>query len=285
MEAFAFLLEQTEDVEIGEGAIVDIVRHSPEPEEVLELLLSHGVQIEITEKILIAAAGHSDRHGHILKFLLEQGSDINITENVIKAAALSRQEKNLLVLSAHCKIAEIPARWLNLARLSRAVCHAMDHHVDYDQDADYGIEMVKELLAQGVEPDVADTDGRTMLSHAVRGGHELVVQALLSAEANPNHQDKQGVVVTLIEAAAKGYCEIVKILLSHGANPNLEDRRRRTPLSEAARVGHYTKVEILLDKGALSHVRDEWGNTPGSLAKYNGFIRIFRLLERRRNRS
>ncbi len=56
MESFVFLLEQTQDFEIGEGVVIEIILSCPQPGEQLELLISRGVEIEVTENILKAAA-------------------------------------------------------------------------------------------------------------------------------------------------------------------------------------------------------------------------------------
>ncbi|KAF6233495.1 hypothetical protein HO173_008427 [Letharia columbiana] len=158
----------------------------------------------------------------------------------------------LQVLSQHCGLAEVPKKWLDLARLHDTVDSypggSLDSYVRLTRFTDLKIDLVKELLAQGVEPDVPDGRGQTPLMHAAVLGNILTVQALLSADASPSSKDRQG----------------------------------RTPLFFAAFGGHYGIVEILLDLGVSIDLGDTKGDTPTTMATRRGHMRVFRLLERRR---
>lgn len=172
MEIFSFLLDQTENYEIGEGATMDIIVYNGRSNEVLELLLSRSVRIKITEKVLIVAAASPHNDGQWLKLMLQQGNDANVTEDVFKAAAVSGSVKNLHMLSAYCKMAETSQKWLNLGHLHRVVVGVAN--------PDDGLELVQELLAQGVELEAPDDQGKTLLFHAAYQGYETIVQTLLS---------------------------------------------------------------------------------------------------------
>ena len=99
------------------------------------------------------------------------------------------------------------------------------------------------LLSRGLNPDVADRQGRTPLHEAVAGytgnsvyRNDAVLLTLLTNRANPNAQDNQGLTPLHVAFETKRanptyYVEhVVPLLLTHGARPNLRDREGRTPM-------------------------------------------------------
>ncbi|CAG7731836.1 unnamed protein product [Allacma fusca] len=90
------------------------------------------------------------------------------------------------------------------------------------------VEEVRELLAAGVDPDVANEDGLTALHQCCIDDNE----------------------------------EMLKLLLEFGANVNAEDSERWTPLHAASTCGHLHLVKLLIASGAnLLSVNAE-GNMP-----------------------
>jgi tetratricopeptide (TPR) repeat protein len=94
---------------------------------------------------------------------------------------------------------------------------------------------IKQLLAQGANPNKVGSDYATPLSEAAWGGQFAIVEELLSRGANPNvyslarnnHGKIQGrtflaqpFATPIYWAAIKGYTNIVQILLQNGANQN-----------------------------------------------------------------
>ncbi|HVU15316.1 MAG TPA: ankyrin repeat domain-containing protein [Candidatus Didemnitutus sp.] len=103
--------------------------------------------------------------------------------------------------------------------------------------------VVRNLLLEAVDPNVADEYGRTALSHASGMGHVAVVDALLAAGAwvDP-HEDYDTRETPLMTAASKGHLDIVKKFLAAGANPSFHSGvSQRTAESYARNNGH---VEI-----------------------------------------
>ena len=268
LEVFVFFLDRIKDIEIGEVGITAIITNNSYPEEIFELLCGRGLRVKATETVLKAAAYEESG---MLRMLLQQDDCANVTEDVFAAAATSGSKKSLRALSAYCKMAQPPQKWLNLARLLRVVTN----HEAVDDNMD----LVKELLSQGVELDFPDSLGSTVLSHAIRHSSLSVVQALLSAGANPNLQDKKGE-TPLDKAVSRCSYQLVKELLSYGANPNLKNHWGYTPLFTAASRGHYGITELLLNKGALSNVTSWLGETPSEFAMLFGKLHISRLLDR-----
>ncbi|XP_062525122.1 ankyrin repeat domain-containing protein 17 isoform X10 [Bombyx mori] len=129
-----------------------------------------------------------------------------------------------------------------------------------------------------------DVDGETDSNHdtaltlACAGGHEDLVELLLSRGADIEHRDKKGF-TPLILAATAGHEKIVEILLNHGADIEAQSERTKdTPLSLACSGGRYEVVELILSHGANKEHRNVSDYTPLSLAASGGYVNIIRLL-------
>lgn len=252
-ENLGFLVDEVEDVVVGPEALVSIVRNGLESVRLLNLLIDRGIELHITHDVLETAAGGNFRDARsLMTCLLARSDKIMLSDELFRAAAGSGGVGIFQVLSTHCGLAEVPNKWLDLARLHDAIDSSPSGSIDYNgrptRDTDLKLNLVEELLAKGVAPDVPDGRGQTPCMHAAGLGNILILQALLSAGANSNAKDRQG----------------------------------RTPLFFAAYGGHYSIVEILLDLGIPTHLKNENGDTAASIAKDNGHIRVLRLLERRR---
>lgn len=287
VENLRFLLDEVKGIVVGPEALISITRKGFDEVPLLNLLIDRGICFRVTRDVLQAAAENHRDDRALMTILLERSDKTMLDEEIFKAAAGSGAVGILQVLSEHSGLAEVPKKWLDLARLHDAVDSSpngsIDHRVRPTRDIDLELDPIKRSLAQGVEPDVPDGRGQTPLIHAAILGNILTVKALLSAGANANSQDRQGR-TPLFFAASGRHDGIVEILLAlpAGANPNAKDGRGETPLFFAASGGHYRVVERLLDPGVQTHLEDEDDDTPGSIAKSKGHMRVFRLLERRR---
>lgn len=241
-----FFLHEIENIVIGPETLIRTATKGQEPAVLLKFLLDYGVNMQITQEVLQAVAGSIDDDSSVMRLLLERNDKIELTDEIFKAAAASGSRMTLEVLSNHRGMAEIPRRWLDLACLWDGVHSGSSDssyvHFPRPSGGDLDLDVVMELLDQGVEPDVQDGDGLTPLFHAAVSGNIRTVRALLSAGA----------------------------------------KRGATPMFFVAWGGHYAVVEMLLDLGVPSHLEDEHGQTPASIAKNHGHIKVFKLLERRR---
>ena len=248
-----FFLDKIENIVIGPEILIIIAKKAQQPALLLNFLIDNGVKLQFTGEILQAAAKSTICYqSSLMTFLLERSDKIELTDEIFKAVAASGRRTTLEVLSKYCGMTEIPRMWLDLACLHDAVysCYSDSSYSHFPEPGgdDLNLDMVMELLGRGVEPDVPNGNGLYPLFHAAVLGNILTVQALLSAGANPNSVGK------------------------HGA----------TPLFFAAWGGYYAIVELLLDLGVPTHLEDEQGQTPASLAKSHGHMKVFKLLERRR---
>ena len=249
-EAFKIFLDQVKDLDLTPKAIINIARRGNDSVPLLEVLIDHGAIVQITREILQAAA--TSEEPALITFLLERSDGIELTDDIFRAAAGMGNEEVLQVLSKYCDLADVSEKWLDIVRLHEALCahHETLKYIVHAKFAvtDLRLDVIEELIGRGVELDTPDVEGNTPLYFAVYHNSVLTVQALLSAGADPSRMNEAG----------------------------------RTPLHFAARAGCFAIVEILLDLGVPTHVEDEDGETPGSLAKDNGHIKLFRLLERRK---
>ena len=95
--------------------------------------------------------------------------------------------------------------------------------------SDMKLPRLRELLAEGVDPNIADPWGRTALQLAVRYAYQgeaeslEAVRILLHAGADINSADENGC-TPLAYAALYGYAKLLKHLIAEGAevNPRFE---------------------------------------------------------------
>jgi FOG: Ankyrin repeat len=149
----------------------------------------------------------------------------------------------------------------------------------------YGLNnLVKELLtiAQDIDPDQRDNEGRTPLSYAAEDGHTEVVKTLLrEGRVDAERHDKFGQ-TALSLAASQGHTEVVKTLLREGrVDAERRDKIGLTALSLAAFRGHTEVVKTLLREGRVdAERRDNFGLTALSLAAENGHTEVVKTLLR-----
>jgi len=128
------------------------------------------------------------------------------------------------------------------------------------------------LLAHGSDVNEVDLEIKlTALHLAAIGGHEAVVEALLSWGAILDPQGHEGATPLLI-AANKGHTDICGLLLARGSDVNqMEPTTKMTALHCAAFGGHEAVVEALLSWGAIVDPA-LGGTTPLYFACRNGHL-------------
>ena len=123
-----------------------------------------------------------------------------------------------------------------------------------------------------------DSNHDTALTLACAGGHEELVNLLISRGANIEHRDKKGF-TPLILAATAGHDKVCEILLDHNADIEAQSERTKdTPLSLACSGGRYEVVEVLLRRNANKEHRNVSDYTPLALAASGGYVNIIKLL-------
>lgn len=120
---------------------------------------------------------------------------------------------------------------------------------------------VRELLAEGVDPNGLNTGGLGALHRAAWPGHTEVVPVLIEGGADPNQPSNSGATPLLI-AVANARDAFIELLAGLGGDVNQGDNHGLTPLDKAAQGGHVETVRLLLRLGANPRQSDEHGWTP-----------------------
>lgn len=106
------------------------------------------------------------------------------------------------------------------------------------------------------DPNYRDNDGDSILYAACCWGSPAVVQALLSAGADPSVAGPSG--SPLYIAAGLGDVTIVEMLLDHGARVDVggpgTGGYRATPLNAAIRYRQFEVARLLVDRGASPNI-------------------------------
>ncbi|MBT4921824.1 MAG: ankyrin repeat domain-containing protein [Rickettsiales bacterium] len=141
------------------------------------------------------------------------------------------------------------------------------------------VEIVKLLLAKGVDVKPSSRGGTTPLDAASIEGYAKIVELLLAsgAEINPGIP---GIEKTPLYLASQlGHVAVVKLLIRGGADANRADRGGATPLMMAAEEGHEEVVELLICGGAhINQTRIFDDVTPLHLASQLGHVAIVESL-------
>lgn len=122
---------------------------------------------------------------------------------------------------------------------------------------------VRMLIRAGADVGLANRYGISPLWLASENGHQIVVEALLVAGADPNTtRADSGETVAMI-AARGGHTGALLQLIAHGADLNRQDAvRHQTALMWAAAEGHPETVHLLAHAGADLEARSSTGITP-----------------------
>lgn len=130
---------------------------------------------------------------------------------------------------------------------------------------------VRELLAEGADPNAAHGDGMTGLHWAAFNGDPEVAGLLVASGAALEARTRLGAHRPLHVAAQEGHGEVVELLLKAGADVSPLTTTGATPLHFAAASGDLPSVLALLDHGAAVDVQEpEWGQTPLHFAAARG---------------
>ena len=106
------------------------------------------------------------------------------------------------------------------------------------------VRVMRRLLADGADPDVATADGNRALMYAAIVGSADAIALLLDAGAAVNARSGDGS-SALMKAALWGHPGVVATLLAHGADATLQDTGRWTALSLALQQAHSEVITLL----------------------------------------
>jgi ankyrin repeat protein len=240
-------------------------------EKIAELLLSNGAEVNDDPRkaaTLLTFAAECGLRNLAEKVLAKGNADIN--------AWVDYSEYNPL-------LAAISSGQTDIAEMliaARADVNIRDHlsgdttlHIAARKSNE---ELVRLLLAKGINIDTQNVAGETPLHVAVVAGGMSMVEFLASQGACVNTADVKG--NTPLHHAARESRDMTELLISKGAVVNATNDGGDTPLHNAALRGRKEIVELLLAHGADADARNRAGKTPQDLAIHRGHMDIIELL-------
>jgi ankyrin repeat protein len=136
-------------------------------------------------------------------------------------------------------------------------------------------------LTQGVDLNAVDDDGRTPLMHAILASDASVemVRYLLRNGANPNIADFGQNWTVLHFAARDQKLPLVQILLDAGARVDVEDSFGNTPLWRCVMAADPNPilVQLLLARGSDPRKRNRYGTSPKDVVERSGKLELLKL--------
>jgi ankyrin repeat protein len=128
-------------------------------------------------------------------------------------------------------------------------------------------------------------DYEEALRLAVLYGHHDVMREFLAGGVDPNAADTSGRTVAMMAVICRETPALMQELIASGASVDTVDARGRTPLMEAVASGQRELVRVLLEAGANVGRADDRGDTPMTLALEAGDHGILDLVEKAQIRA
>ncbi|MGV3524873.1 MAG: ankyrin repeat domain-containing protein [Candidatus Sericytochromatia bacterium] len=262
--------------------------------EIVDALLRAGLAVDATHEEGEDALQFALAHGHlpIVQMLLGRGASLKAKTPEGEGYLLAALHSGDLAMLRFVFSQGFAPTDLSAAQYQEVVSHAA-----YAGHT----ELLTYLLAQGVSPDLGDTEGMTPLLWAARMGRPQAVKLLLAAGVDPNgfggqdaltlsegsdnlENPQTGGYTPLMEAAVSGHPDIVEILLAAGADPLLKGTYGDTALSLACHDSSTPDavalqiVQQLLAQGAQPDPVNDAGKSPLMYAAKDGHLEIVKLL-------
>jgi hypothetical protein len=266
-EVLIYLLENRgTEVVITEEVVKALAANRWQGKEMMMLLLEkRGAEVVITEEVVKAAAGNRERAKEVMMILIEErGAEVVITEEVLKAIAENKRGKEVMMFLLQHRREEVDAE------ITVEVVKAA---------ATSGEEGFLEIVNQELGYRIPDEEWSTSAFYASAyfGQHDKVRQ-LLADGINPDFKNPR-LVSPLWIAAKNGWGKVVQLLLDSGlVDVNSKNIAGQPPIFWPAAKGDERVVTLLLQAGANCRIVDNDGNTPLSIAEGNGRYDIVRMM-------
>ena len=242
-----YLLDEAAIDEIGEEVTLAVVSNKRQRSSIFNLLPVRGLQPPVTYDVLKRAIAYTPFPGTdlwVVQWLLQRFAKTEITEELFHVAATAASESLIYLLSEHCDMESPPGKWLDLARLHRAL-------------AVEDLDTSRDLLTREATLAVARLDDSALLKSAFRRETILGFEMLLAAGVAPDG---------LIKEWSWINCSVEQV----------------TPLWKAAEQGNLELVKLLVTAGASLDFKDSSGHTPYTIAKEERRVKVFKFLEQAR---
>jgi len=136
------------------------------------------------------------------------------------------------------------------------------------------IEIVRSLIAGGVNVNSLNSIGWSAIMVACQYGHLEIVRALVAANANLNLVSRDRCAFPLILASQNNHIQVVNHLFVSGANVNYENTDGFTALMKASQYNSIEVVSCLIAAGACLEAVNTDGWTSLMMASQNGHVEV-----------
>ncbi|MCB9492813.1 MAG: ankyrin repeat domain-containing protein [Epsilonproteobacteria bacterium] len=127
--------------------------------------------------------------------------------------------------------------------------------------------LLSSAIKEGVNINMFDSHGMTLLHYAAQGGHLKAIKLLLKYGANVDAVTVWHRMTPLHLAAKTKYLYSAQLLVANGASVNAKMHFGTTPLHEAAQEGNIAMILFLLTSGANKNSLTRYRQTPLMLAQ------------------
>ncbi len=244
--------------------------------KVLELLFNAGAEIRSDDRNILHGSVIAGTK-NVTKYLLDKGANYNGNDD---------RGNTPLTLAAEFRHPEI------IELLKQYGAEPLDKSIDAQisliSAARRGdLVSIKKALSAGALVNGKNPAGETALTVAIREGHLMVVEELISSGADPNipgpyiglgYSPLHLAVFKPRQSFEYGTAaEILRILLKNGADVFSDNGyKRQTPLHVAVEMDNEIAVRILIEAGSKILVRDDDGMTPLDYSESESIITLLK---------
>ncbi len=188
---------------------------------------------------------------------------------------MTATRRSLGAVSLAVSLLRSSALALSLVLGATAVAHAANKADWWVYVANDNVDDVKELLAQGADPNVLYKNGQPAIMRAVSDGAWHVFDALAADKRTDLNAENPAGETPLMYLALAGQLDRARTLIAKGAKVN---RLGWTPLHYAASKGQLDMARLLLKNGAMVNAPSPAGVTPLMMAGYSKSRDMVQLL-------
>ncbi len=266
----------------------------------VKLLLDRGASIQFRDEKGETSLMKAVQGGHIdvVRLLLERGADANLGNYngytpLLIASRNGREdiidvliEKGADINKANEKngwTALMEAAWWRRSEAFKTLIERKASSDSYNNAMMFGVErgnldVIQLLLDKGVDVNLHDERGRSLLEIAVESGHIDVAATLIRGGAHVNDINRRNGWTPVMKAIWKNRIDMVQFLIKHNADINYSNNKGETALLLAAKANYKNILQMLFTHGVNISFPNEKGYTPLMIASKNGWLELTHTL-------